>query len=346
LLRTFTCSLSLLLLLNTGPNAFAALVIHDARFVSEQRISNPRTYPLAIDSDGSIYSVTGTAVSDDFIRVSTDNTVTTLNNSVGRVFGVISDIEFGFGGDLFANYAQLPNNDSGTHGIARLDKSTGAISTFYSGPSFNADGGLAFNATSSVLYMHSQLAGSSLLAFDSLGNATTVVAGLGEGRGLAIEDAGTLITIGETEIRRVDPTVASVSTVRDIAADLPGYKLRSVDVLSTGEIVFTAQNDSTLSRSLFSISSFGGPLNLIATDAVGGPHQIKFGVSRDGLGESLYLNNPDTLALYELRLTAVPEPSSLAILSTGVVILIMRRRKARNKAIPRERRKTCSLKPV
>ena len=280
----------------------AALTIHDPRFVAEQRLaSGPQAFPITVGSDSSIYGVTGTSTSDALVRINTDNSVTTLNSSVGRVVGVIADLEVGFGGDLFANFGL---ND--THGVVRFDNATGTASTFYSAASFNADGGLAFDAAHSLLYLQSQLPNAPLIALDSSGNATTVVASLGEGRGLALESTGTIITIGSTDIRRVDPTTHAVSSILDISSTLPGFLLRSVDVLSTGEIVFSAENGSAATRELYSIGPNGGPLNLIATDTSWGPLGIKDGVSRDGLGESLYFSNPNTFEVYELRFTAVP----------------------------------------
>ena len=200
----------------------AAIIVHDSRFVAEQRLaSGPITFPLAIDSDSAIYSVTGTSVFDQLIRIDTDNSVTALS-SVGYVVGVIADLEIGFGGDLFANYTQLPFGSSGTHGVLRFNKLTGATSVFYSASSFNGDGGLAYSAVNSVLYEQSQLPDAPLRAIDSFGHATTLIASLGEGRGLALESAGSLVSIGGTNIRRIDLTTLAVSSIFDITSSLPG----------------------------------------------------------------------------------------------------------------------------
>lgn len=309
--------------------AMAGLVVHDSRYDATLRHSgSPQAFPLAIDANSGIFSVSGTSTNADFFRINTDASITTLNSAVGQVVGVLSDLEVGFDGDLFANAAQLPTGAAGKNGVIRFNSTTGTASSFYSASGFNADGGLAFDAANQVLYSQSQIGGADLISLNASGTATTVASGLGSAVGLALENSGTLLTANGTLIRRVDPGTGNLSTVLDFNALIPDFIIQSVDVLAAGEIIFTAANNSAQQRRLYSVGSDGTGLNLIASDdGSWGPLQVAVGLQSDGLGESIYISDPNNMTVHEL--SAVPEPSAMGLSALVCLFGLLHRRRLR-----------------
>ena len=66
------------------------------------RGSGFQSFPLAIDSSGDVYTVTGTSPSDQLLEITTSGQVLTLNSFVGGIIGTAGKLDFGFGGNLFA----------------------------------------------------------------------------------------------------------------------------------------------------------------------------------------------------------------------------------------------------
>ena len=98
------------------------LTIYVPNLVPALRGSGFQSYPLAIDSSGDVYTVTGTSPSDSLLEITASGQVLTINSAVGGVIGTHGKLDFGFGGNLFA---------TSNGGIIEFSLPSGSGSFFY-----------------------------------------------------------------------------------------------------------------------------------------------------------------------------------------------------------------------
>ncbi len=304
--RVFAAALVLAIV---GKCADGGVIVSDTRFTPILRASF-QGFPIQVDSSGRIYTVTSTSTSAALDRINVDNSVETLNPSVGAVIGVLADLDFGFAGDLFANAAGR---------IRRFSNSNYSGSDFATRP-LSPDGGLAFDSVNQLMWVTGD---SDLFAYDGSGNLVETIVGATQGgpSGLDIDSTGDLVlllrggilngVVLPPEIVRVDTSTKSISQI----VNLKGYGyLRGIAVGSNDELFFTTSNPLTGQGFIYRVGSDGSGLSLVATNdaQING---ICVGLSGDGTGrESIYLAASNTAQFYELRpVAAVPEPSSMTI---------------------------------
>ena len=83
-------------------NAVADLTLFVPDLNPVLRGSGFQSFPLAIDSKGDVFTVTGTSPSDQLLEITTSGQVLILNSFVKGVIGTAGKLDFGFGGNLFA----------------------------------------------------------------------------------------------------------------------------------------------------------------------------------------------------------------------------------------------------
>ena len=298
-------------------NLQAGLMVHDSRFVGSLRASTP-TFPIQVDSVGNIYTVTSTAPNAELRRINTDNTVDSLT-AVNAVIGVLADLEFGFNGDLFANATAHVRRFSGP-----------SFSSAPFGP-FNVitpDGGLAFDSANQIMWA---TGGNDLFGLNSSGSIVDTISGItiGGPSGLTIESSGDLLLLTRgggngayvPEIQRINPTTHATQQLIDLSS--LNLFMRGIDVSRTGEIFFSAGNQTTGEGFIYSVQSDGSNLTLIASHDGAQFSGIALGNSSDGSGrESIYFS-ADNQEIYELMNTAVPEPSTNILLLAGLLPFFM-----------------------
>jgi hypothetical protein len=292
------------------------LTLYEPNLTAVLRGSGFQSYPLAVDSSGDVYTVTGTSPSDQLLEVTTSGQVLTINSAVGGVIGTNAKLAFGFGGNLFA---------TAQGGIIEFSLPTGSGGFFYSGAQ-DGDAALAYDPTHQLLWVSN--AGSSsnnIIALNASGNVVETIQNASFGvYGMALDSAGNLIVINDQAvISSINPVTQVVTQIANLASVLPDTEPRSLAIdPNTGDIYFSVQPGSNqpaqAASGLYEISQNGTGLTLIATGFNG---QMAFGASSAGNGQtSIYLGDPGDYQLYEVQ--SVPEPSTFVIALTGAIGLV------------------------
>lgn len=309
------------LLCFASSEARPAIQMHDASYTAVLRNNTLRMFPIAVDSVGTVYGVQNTNLSARLQRVLPDGSAASFG-STNEVVGTAADMEFGFGGDLFAN-AGFQGGFS--DGVVRIDRNTGIGSMFWTSPQDQAfaDGGLVFDAAHSTLYSMS-LPSASLFAINAAGNATVVMSNVASNvMGMAQDNAGQLLALTISgEVYRIDPIARTSSLLMDLGDSISGvFQFRSLAFEpDLQEIWFTTEEGTTgTKRSLYKMSHDGTSLSLVATG--NNLLNVAIGGRSDGvMGSAVYVSSPITAGgsneLFELRRidsAEVPEPSSALI---------------------------------
>ena len=277
------------------------------------RGSGFQSFPLAIDSRGDVFTVTGTSPSDQLLEVTTSGQVLTVNAAVGVGIGTDGKLAFGFGGNLFA---------TSYGGVIEFSLPTGASNMFYSNGSESGDAGMVFDPARQILWVAG--IGNNTIGLNASGNVAETIPNFG-GRGLALDSQGNLVGMGPSEIiNSVNPNTLVVTQIADLTSVLPNLNIRSFTIdPKSGDLYFTSQfsgpngSEGPLDG-LYSLNPNGTNLTLVANGFTG---QEAFGASSLGNGKtSIYLGDPNNYQLFELR--SVPEPSSVLIAGTGPLVLI------------------------
>jgi hypothetical protein len=287
------------------PSAQADLVVNDPRFTPILRGSGFQSYPLTVDSQGAIYTVTGTSVSDRLLKVNTDGTVVTVNPSVGSVIGTAGKMTFGFGGDLYAT-SGFPGYPSG---IREFALPSGSASMFYSDSTFQGDAGIVFDSKNQSLWISNfGPTRNDIAEIDASGNVIQTISNVSfGGYGLALDPSGNLLVFSNNVLTRIDPVTHDVTPIADLSyLNPPGKAFTSLALdPSTGDLYFSSIAD------VYRIAEDGTGLDLVAT-GTNGVSQVAIGLSGDGSGRtSVYVSDPGDYRLYELR--PVPEPNTFLI---------------------------------
>jgi hypothetical protein len=294
-------------------NAVADLTLYVPDLTPVLRGSGFQSYPLAIDSKGDIFTVTGTSPSDKLLEITTSGQVLTINAAVGVDIGTNGKLDFGFGGNLYA---------TSYGGVVQFSPSSGSSSMFYSNGSASGDAGMVFDPTRQILWVSG--VGDNTIGLNSSGNVVETIHSFG-GYGLALNSAGNLIAMGGTGIIEIaNPNTLAITQVADLSSVLPNANIRSLAIdPKDGDLCFTNQftgpNGSVGALDgLYRLNPDGTNLTLIANGFTG---QEAFGASSAGNGAtSIYLGDPNNYQLFEVQ--SVPEPSSLVIGATGALVLI------------------------
>ncbi|WP_339907205.1 PEP-CTERM sorting domain-containing protein [Symmachiella dynata] len=303
-----------LISLSLATSAQAGLVLHDSGYEHFLR-SNFQAFPIAVDSSGLIHVVTSTSTSADLRRVNLNNSVTTLNSSVGAIIGINADLEFGFGGDLFANAQGA---------IRRFSMPGGAGSNFVTG-SMSHTGGLAYDPISGLLWVTYGVGNDTFI--ESYNSSGTMIdffsyVGVGSPNGLTADSSGDLLLINYDEnagIRRIDTGTGTAQLLTDFSSSTLS-PVNGIVTDNAGDIFFTG--DLNGGTGVYRVDSTGSNLNLIASNPISG-FNIAIGPSGDGSGtQSIYLTSPHVHEINELRPVAVPEPSSIVLLGVGGIALV------------------------
>jgi hypothetical protein len=306
--------LGAVLIVAGSANAKADLNIFAPDLVPVLRGSGFQSFPLAIDSTGNVFTVTGTSPSDQLLEVTTAGQVLTLNSYVGGVIGTHGKLDFGFGGNLFA---------TSNGGVIEFSPSSGASRMFYSNGSADGDAGMVFDSARQILWVTN--VGNNIVGLNSSGNVVETIPTIGGFYGLAEDRSGILIAItGQGIVDSINPNTHAITQVADLSSVLPHANIRSMAIdPNTGNLFFSNQfsgPNGTVSAfdGLYSLNPDGSNLTLIANGFTG---QEAFGASSLGNGlTSMYLGDPNNYQLFELQ--SVPELSSLAIGATGALALI------------------------
>jgi hypothetical protein len=304
--------MSAIVVLGGQTSVNAGLTLYEPGLTPVLRASGFQAYPLAIDSSGDVYTVTGTSPSDQLLEVTTSGQVNTINTAVGGVIGTNAKLAFGFGGNLFA---------TAQGGIIEFSLSTGSGSFFYSGNQ-DGDAALAYDAKNQLLWVTNSGGINNLIALNSSGNVVETISTPLGGYGLALDKAGNLICISDNAIiYSINPNTQAVTQIANLTSVLPNTEARSLAIdPNTGDIYFSVQpgfnEPPDAASGLYEISPDGTGLSLIATGFNG---QMAFGASSAGNGQtSIYLGDPNDYQLYEVQ-SSVPEPSSLMIAVAGAL---------------------------
>lgn len=302
----YTCSLGYLILVGTlVPRAQADLIVNDPRYTPVLRSSGFQSYPLTVDSQGAVYTVTGTSVSDQLLKVNPDGSVVTVNPFVGSVIGTAGKMTFGPGGNLFAT-SGFPGFPSG---IREFALPSGSASMFYSDSTFQGDAGIVFDSKNIALWISNF--GSTRNGIAEINSSGQVVETIPNvsfgGYGLVLDQSGNLLVFSRNILTRIDPVTQAVTQIADLSyLNPPGKDFTSLAIdPSAGELYFTN------STHVYRIAEDGTGLDLVAT-GTNGVGQVAVGASGDGTGRtSIYVGDPGDYQLYELR--PVPEPNTFAV---------------------------------
>jgi hypothetical protein len=279
------------------------------------RGSGFQSFPLAIDSSGDVFTVTGTSPSDQLLEITTSGQVLTVNSAVGGVVGTAGKLAFGFGGDLYS---------TSVGGVIQFSVPSGAASMFYSNGSASGDAGMVFDQSRQILWVTN--VGNSIVGLNSSGNVVDTIPIAGGFYGLALDKSGNLVVMsGQGIIDSINPNTQAITQLANLTSVLPNANIRSMAIdPSTGDLYFTNQFSSPDHVSvgpldgLYRLNPDGTDLTLVANGFTG---QEVFGASSLGNGKtSIYLGDPNNFQLFELQ--SVPEPSSLVIGATGALVLL------------------------
>jgi hypothetical protein len=278
------------------------LALYDSGWTEVLRATGQPVYPLTVDGSGSIYYSTGTSPFDQIRRLNVDGSVDLVATTVG-VVGTVADLEFGFGGDLFANQG-FPG------GVRRYNISDGSSSLFWSSALGSPDAGLAFDSSRNKLFVS---AVGQIVALDSSGVASVAAIArqnAGPDLGLALEPTGTLLSIGgDGIIARTDPDTGSYTQLVDLRSQIQNWQqFKSIDVnRESGEVIFSVNliSSPTL-RQLWKMNPDGTGLSLVAegiqANGIDGPLNVGWGRSGDGTGSwSIFLGLNEAQKIIELR---------------------------------------------
>ncbi len=292
------------------------LTIYVPNLVPALRGSGFQSYPLAIDSSGDVYTVTGTSPSDSLLEITASGQVLTINSAVGGVIGTHGKLDFGFGGNLFA---------TSNGGIIEFSLPSGSGSFFYTGAQAG-DAGLAYDASRQILWASdSGASGRDIIGLNSSGQVVETISTPLGGYGLALDKSGSLILMsGNGIIYSINPTTQAVTQLVNLTWVLPNANIESLAIdPNTGDFYFTNQFSSPDHTSigpldgLYRLNPDGTDLTLIANGFTG---QEAFGASSLGNGNtSIYLGDPNNYQLFELQ--SVPEPSALVLGTISAVLL-------------------------
>lgn len=219
------------LILTASMNAQADLTLYVPDLTPVLRGSGFQSFPLAIDSKGDVFTVTGTSPSDQLLEVTTSGQVLTINAAVGVDIGTNGKLDFGFGGNLYA---------TSYGGVVQFSPSSGSSSMFYSNGSASGDAGMVFDPNRQVLWVSG--VGSNTIGLNSSGNVVETIPSFG-GYGLALNGAGNLIAMGGTGIiESANPNTLAVTQIADLSSVLPLARIRSMAIdPNTGVLYFTNQ---------------------------------------------------------------------------------------------------------
>ena len=309
-------------ILNIAHVANAGLLVDDPSWQAVTRATGVSAYPITVDSSGDVYFVTGTSYSDKLEEVTTSGAINVITPATGAVVGTVANLEFGFGGNLYAPVG-APGYEP--RGIEEFSLPGGTTSMLWNSDLQSGDAGMAFDPSKQLMYVSVNQTGQ-IMAVNAVGNATVVASPPTGGFGLALESNGNLLLMsGGGQLYNINPTSNSVTPTINLGALIPDasqFKSMDIDPLN-GKIFFSVEmTASTTTRDLYSINPDGTGLNLIAQGGAGtgvdGPLQIKFGAAGDGSGNtSLYLDMNESQQIIELRNVNVPEPSSIVLLLFG-----------------------------
>jgi DNA-binding beta-propeller fold protein YncE len=298
-------------------NAQAGLVAYKPGFTPILRASGFQSYPLAIDAEGDIFTVTGTSPGDRLMEVTASGQVITLNSFVGGVIGTHSKLAFGFGGNLFA---------TSQGAILEFSPTTGSRQAFFSGQQ-DGDAGLAFDSSRQLLWVaNSGPMSNDIIALDSTGAIVETIhnASYG-GYGMALDHNGDLILITASGmIERINPETQAVTQIADLTSVLPQANIRSLAIDPSNGYLYFAEQYSGLNSAyiamngLYRIAPDGSDLTRLISGFNG---QMAFGASSEGNGRlSIYLGDPVHYQLFEVR--SVPEPSSVVMTTIGIICCV------------------------
>ncbi len=307
-----------LIVILAGPASVKAdLTLYEPNLVPVLRGSGFQSYPLAVDSSGDVYTVTGTSPSDQLLEVTASGQVLTVNPAVGGDIGVFGKLDFAFGGNLFA---------TSFGGIIEFSLPSGSSSMFYSG-SQDGDAALAYDPSRQVLWVsNSGPTWNNIIALNASGKIVETIQNVSYGGyGMALDKSGNLILMTANGIiDSINPNTQVVTQIANLTSVLPNADIRSLAINpNTGDLFFSNQysgpNPSLEAQNgLYKINPDGTGLTLIAS---GFSDQMTFGASSLGNGEtSIYLGDPGNYQLFELQ--SVPEPSSLLMAVTGALALL------------------------
>ena len=302
------------LIVTASMNARADLTLYVPDLTPVLRGSGFQSFPLAIDSKGDIFTVTGTSPSDQLLEVTTSGQVLTINAAVGAVIGTDGKLEFGFGGNLFA---------TSIGGIIQFSPSSGSTSMFYSNGSASGDAGMVFDPTRQVLWVSN--VGNNIIGLNSSGQVVDTISTPLGGYGLALDKSGNLILMSSNGIiDSINPNTQAITQVANLSSVLSNANIRSLAIdPNTGNLYFTNQftgpNGSVGSLDgLYSLNANGTNLTLVANGFTG---QEAFGASSLGNGgTSIYLGDPNNYQLFEVQ--SVPELSTLFTVPIGALAMI------------------------
>lgn len=299
----------------SATHAQAGMIVHDSGYEHFLR-ANFQAFPIAVDDSGLIYVVTSTATSADLRRVNLDNSVTTLNSSVGAVIGINADLDFGFDGDLFSNAGGE---------IRRFTMPSGSASNFVTGSMIHT-GGLAYDPINGLMWVSYGTTNTILESYNSSGTLVDSIflAGIASPIGLTLDSSGDPLLINSganSGIRRIDSGTGTSTLLMDFTSGSLG-PVNGIVTDNSGDIFFLSGDFS--GTSVYRVDSSGANLSLIASNPNTGMN-IAIGPSGDGSGnQSLYFTSIHTHEINELRPTAspVPEPASIVLLGIGGIALI------------------------
>jgi hypothetical protein len=296
--------------------AQAGLTLYEPGLKPILRGSGFQSFPLAVDGQGDVYTVTGTSPGDQLLEITTSGQVLTINNSVGGVIGTDAKLDFAFGGNLFA---------TSYGGIIEYSLHTGASSMFYSNNSVSGDAGMVFDAARQILWVTN--VNNDIVGLNASGQVVeTIVPPSGGEYGLALDKSGNLVVINSVGlVDSINPTTQAITQLADLRSVLPNANIRSMAINPiTGDLYFSNQftggNGSVGPLDgLYQLNPDGTGLKLFASGFTG---QEAFGASSLGNGQSsMYLGDPNNYQLFEVQ-TVVPEPSSIMIIAPGALALL------------------------
>ena len=262
-------------------NGKAGLTIYVPDLNPVLRGSGFQSFPLAIDSKGDVFTVTGTSPSDQLLEVTTSGQVLTINAAVGVDIGTNGKLDFAFGGNLYA---------TSYGGVVQFSPSSGSSSMFYSNGSASGDAGMVFDPTRQILWVSS--VGSNTIGLNSSGNVVETIPSFG-GYGLALDKSGNLVAMtGNGVIDSANPNTLAVTQIADLSSVLPDANIRSLAIdPNTGNLFFTNQfsgpNHTSIGPldGLYSINPNGTNLTLVANGFTG---QEAFGEAVLGTGRQAF----------------------------------------------------------
>jgi hypothetical protein len=160
-MKSFRVLLGVVVVLVVSGSVRAELTIYQPSLNPIVRGTGFQAYPMAIDSSGDVYTVTGTSPSDQLLEITASGQVLTINSAVGGVIGTDGKLAFGFGGNLFA---------TSQGAILEFSLPSGSASTFYSG-SQDGDAALAYDSTHQLLWVSNNgPTGNNIIALNASGN--------------------------------------------------------------------------------------------------------------------------------------------------------------------------------